>query len=395
MTKWSKLRIIIAVVAIVLVIIIPVYAAYNVQNGNVSNGDFIDVATDGFEEAPDDDVDVVTPVDNDQQKTGERVGVLTTIPISGYHVIEEVVRPVEKWVPENPATDQKLFANNLVAEGSTNILIMGIDKEARLDDAMGIVSIDTKGKKIKLIMFPRDTWIEYSEEVKDAIKKTRMEKEAGWFKLNNIYKVGNTTEKFLELTYNNDKFKETGFDFLSQVIYEKFDIVVDEYVRININGFVKLVDLFKGVTVYVPTYMRYEDPDQGLSINLSKGEHHLNGKQAEGFVRFRQGYDSSGKINIYQDRTKNQIAFLKAFYEQHAKLSNVTKIPEFLTLLNKNVEHSFDLGEILTTYMVLLNEVIAEEYELETFQFKTDDRKVSGVSYSFIKYEEETAETED
>ena len=393
MAGVSKLKIVAALIAIVSVIIIPVYAAYNEQNKSTVSGQEEIVA---FEIDPEEEEEIQEGEeqgsdeifeDEDEKplQTGFSIPKPSPTPRVGYSVIDSVEIKAPKWVPDNPATDQKLLRDNMVEEGTTNILIMGRDRNW-LDDTMGIVNIDTEKKLIKLIMFPRDTYIEYSEDVMAAVKKTRMERQAGWFKLNNIYKVGTTTEKFLDVTYNNNKFKERGYDFLCQVLYEKFDIVVDEYVRINNYGFVKIVDLFKGVTVYVPTRMRYSDPLQGLNIDLQKGTQHLNGAQAEGFVRFRQGYDANGEINVYSDRTKNQIAFLKAFYEQHGKLSNVTKIPELISLLKKNVEHSFGVGEILTTYMELLSEIVSEEYTLKTYTIAYREKRINGTSHAIIEY---------
>jgi LCP family protein required for cell wall assembly len=391
MLQKLKLKYLIAVVAILSVIIIPVYSAYNEQYRNVQAEpeavvEFPPIAEESTDEEIVAEVIAETPQPQLQPQP-------TTTPVRRMPVLIprhtdgiEIVEP--KWVPETPITDQELFRDNLVAEGSTNILIMGRDS-FQLDDTMGIVSIDTKKKEIRLIMFPRDTFIQYTDEVLGAVKKARFENEPGYFKLNNIVKVGEVADKFIkDVTYNRNKFKEPRFDFLCQAIYEKFDIEVDNYARINTRGFVQLVDMFGGVSVYVPTRMKYFDPTQGLNIDLQKGSQHLNGKQAEGFVRFRQGsFNDLGQPTIYADRTKNQIAFMKAFYEQHASLKNISKIPDLIALLKKNVDHSFGLDEILTTYMELLNDVVNEDYSFEAHQMKGRERRIRGTIHTFLEYE--------
>jgi LCP family protein required for cell wall assembly len=309
-------------------------------------------------------------------------------------LIESVIRrptptpaptPTPKWVPQNIATDGERILEGLVAEDSVNIMIMGVDRTAHLMDTLGVVSVSRSEKSVKLIMFPRDLYIGYSDEVVGLLKKMGHSKLPGMYKINNVYNIAKNSEKLSDTIYNKNKFEVRGFDFLSQVIYEKFDIIIDDFVQVNTWGFVKMVDAFGGVTVYVPTYMRYNDPTQGLNINLSKGSKHLNGTQAEGFVRFREGYNSSGELVVFSDRTKNQIAFIKAFYEQHAKLSNITKIPEVIDILKKNIVHSVDADELFTKYVDLLTLVVNETYTFDSVSFKTDDRRINGSLYLEIE----------
>ena len=391
-TGWPKLRIIVAIVGIVSVIFIPAYAAYNEQS-KVAMTD-AEVARGPVEAVVDDWVEEVEPDGQRQPDTTEPQETATPRPAAtprptqqsnGFSVIEGVEIKKEKWVPEIPVTNQEKLRDSLVEEGTLNILILGRDRRYMLDDAVGVVNIDAEKKTIKIIMFPRDTYIEYSEDIKEASKKIRMDREPGWWKLNNAYKVGANTERVLENTYNNNKFGETGYDFMCQVIYEKFDVEIDDYVMISTTGFSRFVEIFGGVTVHVPIRMRYNDPTQGLNIDLRSGTYKLTGKQAEGFVRFRQGYTTSGQL-YYYDRTKSQIAFMKAFMEQHGKLSNVTKIPEILSTLNRYVEHSLEIGDVLTKYMTLLSDVISEGYELSTYQIDFKERKIQGSSYAVVEY---------
>ena len=295
-------------------------------------------------------------------------------------------QPLElpKWKPMFPASDGKMIKDNLVEEDSINVLILGLDREAYLNDTIGVVSISKEKKSVRLIMFPRDTYIGYSEEVIRGIKKIGHASLPGEYKINNVYNIGNHLKTVSDAQYNKGKFKENGFDFLAQVIYEKFDIIVDDYVRINTYGFIRLVDMFGGVKVYVPVRMLYDDPLQNLHINLSKGTQVLNGTQAEGFVRFRESNEGVGN-KVYADRTANQVAFLKAFYEQHGKLSNIGKIPELISLLKKNVVHSVGVGDVLTKYMDILKEIVNDNYVFESVAFETELTRINGSSYMVIK----------
>ena len=291
-----------------------------------------------------------------------------------------------KWVPVNPATDGEVIFDGLVEEDSINVLIIGVDRTAYLFDTIGVVSISREKKTVKLIMFSRDLYISYSEPVLRNIEKIKHNKLPGEYKFNNAYNVAKNTEKYADgIVYNDGRFENHAFDFLAQVVYEKFDILVDDFVRINTYGLIRLVDTFGGVSVYVPVYMRYNDPDQNLNINISKGTQRLNGTQAEGFVRFRQGYDSKGNLSVMADRTTNQIAFMKAFYEQHAKLSNVDKIPQVLDNLKRNIIHSITADDIFTQYIDVLTDVVNESYDMQSVNFKINSKKFNGSTYHVIE----------
>ena len=297
-----------------------------------------------------------------------------------------VPTPTPKWIPENIATDGELLIDGLVEEDSVNVLIIGVDRTAYLADTIGVVSISESKQTVKLIMFSRDLYIGYSEDVVKNLEKLRHNKLPGVYKLNNTYNIAKNTEKYAEdIVYNENRFENHAYDFLAQVIYEKFDIRVDDFVQINTYGLVKLVDTFGGVRVYVPITMRYKDPDQNLNINISKGSQVLNGSQAEGFVRFRQGYDSRGKLTITADRTENQIAFLKAFYEQHAKLSNISKIPDVISTLHKNIVHSISADDIFIKYIDILTAVVNDSYSFESVDFELGDKRINGSVYYYIK----------
>jgi LCP family protein required for cell wall assembly len=383
--NYSRKKLIAACSVIAIVIIIPVYMAFNGQGGGYTQDERGggDVAAAEAAAYPTDLIieEISLPAAGAPPATA---AVRELPPTTAAATTAEAPTEPPKWVPQDPATDGVALAGGLVEEDSVNVLIMGLDREAFLLDTMGVASVSREKKSIKLIMFPRDTYVGYSDAVGELIAKIGHAKLPGIYKINNAYNIGDHIAAESDTEYNRGKFGEQGFDFLAQVIYEKFDIEVDDYVRINTYGFVKLVDMFGGVRVNVPMRMNYFDPDQDLRIDLSKGTQTLNGAQAEGFVRFRRGYNSAGK-EVTADRTKNQIAFLKAFYEQHAKLSNIGKIPDLLSLLKKNVVHSVSAEELLTAYADLLTDVVSSGYTLESVEFETTDRRINGSLYLEIK----------
>ena len=59
-----------------------------------------------------------------------------------------------------------------------------------------------------------------------------------------------------------------GMEQLLMRVEEIIGFRPDGYVLVDLSVFEKLVDTMGGVTFNVPVDMHYEDPSQGLSINL-------------------------------------------------------------------------------------------------------------------------------
>lgn len=278
---------------------------------------------------------------------------------------------------DSRVTSGSSYSEKLIAEGSKNILFLGEDNVNHLYDTIGIISIDSKNKKISLIVLPRDMYVDYSKSVRDAMEEAGKANSAGIYKLNATHYIG-------AITGYTGKFKANSISFLAQTIKEKFGIDVDDYMKINTDAFKQIVDLFGGVDINVPYDMNYDDPAQALFIHLTKGEHHLDGEQAEGFVRFRKGYKADGtKFDV--DRKKNQLIFLNAFIKQHSTIANVNKIPELLKALDKNIKHSIGFGDMLLTYTGIAKDIINDKYIIENINIDGEDSMIDGASYVIVK----------
>ncbi len=90
--------------------------------------------------------------------------------------------------------------------------------------------------------------------------------------------------------------------------------------KVNIPGLVKLVDAMGGIDLEVEKRMYYQDPAQGLLIDLYPGFQHLDGSSAVGYVRFRQ--DARGDLG----RIERQRQFLRVVAGQLLAPENLSHV---------------------------------------------------------------------
>lgn len=182
-----------------------------------------------------------------------------------------------------------------------NFLVLGIDRAANLSDVIMIVSYDVKNDDIHVLSLPRDTYINVG---------------SNYHKLNAYFSASyNHSASKGEARYK-DAIKSMA-DFLEQGLC----IRLDRYVCVDTEGFREIIDAVNGVDMDVPFDMDYEDPEQDLYIHLKAGYQHLDGAQAEQFVRYRSGY-----INGDIGRISAQKLFLTALVNQVKNNFNVSTV---------------------------------------------------------------------
>lgn len=192
------------------------------------------------------------------------------------------------------------------------ILVSGVDKGNGGADTNILVGFDSGSGAVHCVSIPRDSAFYINGES---------------HKINYAYNKG-------------------GMQLLASTISDGLGIPVDYTVKVDLAGFVKLVDAIGGVQFDVPINMDYDDPYQDLSIHISKGPQKLNGQNALNVVRFRHNNDGTGYRNQDLGRISTQQAFLKAVAKQTLQLSNLDKISELVKIFNKYVDTSLSLGNL-------------------------------------------------
>ena len=172
--------------------------------------------------------------------------------------------------------DGSVDANTIKENDIFSVLVVGKDKVSSLADVIMLVSFDKSNNKVCVLQVPRDTYAEYGNS--------------------SYYKI-------------NGALRTLGADGMCDFFEDSFGIRLDGYVSLDLEGFRNAIDAVGGVEIDVERDLKYNDPSQGLYINLKKGRQTLSGKQAEMLVRYRSGY-ARGDL----DRLDTQKRFLAALF---------------------------------------------------------------------------------
>jgi LCP family protein required for cell wall assembly len=244
--------------------------------------------------------------------------------------------------------------------------MLGVDEIYNNVDSIFIVSISNSKKTIKVVSVPRDAYVPYPENIANLLKSPKYYFK-GIFKVNAAFHVGNNI-----LNYQDGIFESKGINFLCSVLdglLVNVDLTIHDYIRVNFEGFTEIVDIAGGVYVDVPEDMY----NSNGKLFLAKGRQFLNSKQALEFVRRRHRYDSNGKmISSSGDpyRKANQLAFLNGCAEQLITVESISKAPQILESLSKNVHHSVNNFSKLSKYMGIAMDYANGKYEVELLLIK-------------------------
>lgn len=270
-----------------------------------------------------------------------------------------------------------------------NFLVLGCDRAQWLTDVIMIASYDMENQSLAIMQIPRDTYVtvnskllldddgnitaenfdgkggDYGCKINSVVSHGGKLAETELKRIENLAKEAETDaeikkickESFLDITKSeleayssaagsmktslayNIKL-EFGIKYLTALLARSFGLPVDFYAHVNLDGFVNIVDAIGGVDVYIQENMDYDDPYQDLHIHLKKGNQHLNGSDAEGFIRFRYGYAAADLARI-----DAQKIFMTAFIKKVFSLEGITKMDKLLEEVNKNLTTNVSLTD--------------------------------------------------
>jgi len=168
-----------------------------------------------------------------------------------------------------------------------------------LSDTNLLVRFDPNAKRIVVLAIPRDVYVRIPGY--------------GWYIINHANKFG-------------------GPELAKQVVSELTGVGVDAYLAVSVEAIRKGVDALGGITLCVEKAMKYKDNAAKLDINLEPGCQHLDGVQAEGYLRFRQ--DALGDIG----RVQRQQSFFHALRQQLLSPGGLLRLPRAIASVEPHVQ---------------------------------------------------------
>ncbi|WP_018921516.1 LCP family protein [Salsuginibacillus kocurii] len=142
----------------------------------------------------------------------------------------------------------------------------------------------------------------------------------------------------------NAAFSHGGIELLEETIEKNFDIEVDNYAKVNFDGFTEVVDIVApdGIEIEVDDPMHYTDQAGDLSIGFDSGTHQLDGSETLKYVRYRGDQDNDfGRVN----RQQEVLTLLK---DELFSLSGVTKVPQLIGSIRPNIATDLSAGKMLS-----------------------------------------------
>ncbi len=227
----------------------------------------------------------------------------------------------------------------------TNFMVVGLDQEEYNTDTLFVGCFDSQTGKVSLISIPRDTKVTFNHD-------WAKEEVAAGKKMPSVSKI-NALRALA---------KKDGLKYLKAELEAILNIKMDYYVEINIQAFRKIVDAVDGVEFEVPKGgLYYKDPLQKLVIAIPGGKQVLDGKQAEGLVRFRGTY-ARGDLQ----RIEVQQAFMKAMFQQVLNKDTLMKNAlELVSIMISYVKTDFGITDV-PKYMGFINKLSVDSIETYT-----------------------------
>jgi len=219
-----------------------------------------------------------------------------------------------------------------------NILLIGIGgpghEGAYLSDTIILASIKPSTEDVAMLSIPRDLLVEIPNY--------------GWRKINNALAFG-----------KQDNYPGGGEALLSSIVSSITSLPIHYYIRIDFEGFRKIIDDLDGIDIYIDTsFTDYQYPDYSYgyqTISFRQGEEHMNGERALQFVRSRHGTNGEGSDFARSKRQQKVLLALKEKAISFNTLINPASIISALDNLGNHNKTNMEIWEIIKLSKIFKN----------------------------------------
>ncbi|TYP70292.1 LCP family protein [Paenibacillus methanolicus] len=244
------------------------------------------------------------------------------------------------YVSQDPQVMAKKAQNTSVSsEGPKplTILLLGVDErnqdQGRTDTIM-VASVNPARKSMLLFNIPRDTRTA-------IIGRNRTDK------INHAYAYG-------------------GLSSSIQSVEHFLDYPIDYYIKVNMEAFVRTIDLVGGIEISNPFAFTYS------GHTFDKGNIELNGREALLYSRMRFE-DPRGDLG----RNERQRAIIGQLLEKSGNIKILTQIEKLLEEAGNSVQTNLKFGDMRT----LLTEYRSGIKNVQTTEIRGAGEKLDGIWY--------------
>lgn len=249
---------------------------------------------------------------------------------------------LKDWATQG--NENKMSSRNVI-----NVLLVGADKttNAGNTDVMMLISLNKKTKQLKLVSFMRDSYLYVDSK-------------------NGSY-----------CTKLNAAFSMGGPECLMQTIENNYKIEIDNYVMVNFESFVEIIDAMGGITVDVQKY-EADYNYKKFKVSLPYGENvTLNGKQALCFCRIR-GCDADGDVS----RTRRQRQVIESIIDR-VTTASVGDLNKYIDIFLPYVDTGYSKTQILSLGVQAVTGKWFN-YERTQLQMPDEECRISGSANAWI-----------
>jgi LCP family protein required for cell wall assembly len=229
---------------------------------------------------------------------------------------------------------------DILGRDQLSVLIIGTDELLEYDpgrsDTIIWAFLDFREKTVDVVSIPRDMIV-------------YLPRKGGYFdKICHAYSYG-------------------GVDLVHKAVEGFLGVKIDQVVKVNYGGFVKIIDTLGGVRIDVENNMRYDDRAGNLHIDIKKGLQILDGRKSLEYVRFR--HDKKGDLG----RIERQQKFMEALREQGLRIGQVGKIDDVAKIVEEsiNLDPQLQINHI-ASILVFFAQAKKENIRFHSVPIQTD-----------------------
>lgn len=223
--------------------------------------------------------------------------------------------------------------------GTINVLLMCTDIDGLRTDAIMLASYNTDENTVNMLSIPRDM---------------------------RMY-VGNRYQKVNAAHAFETDGEIGGAIAVCEAVTRITGVPINYYVDFTFDAVAHVLNELGPVNFTIPDIygdgvgMVYDDPVQGLHINLPPGTYDLNGSQCVQLLRYRKGNvdPDTGTYKTYlngdADRIAMQQKFLKSLVDQKLNISLIQKIPSIFTDVKNEIKTNLTVKDVLRYSRYLVN----------------------------------------